>query len=159
MEPKNRGLEDDSLFQFSVNFRFHGKKPSEVVYPKNSWWSLAKTPSGWWLNQPLWKNMLVKLDHFLNFRGENKKCLTNHHLDNIIKTPRIESSNWLGLSYEIIPPKHQWFLCQKRPEKFFQKQTPPSRLTHCGLHPGAQSQPLMERDNPLKDGAPAPSCR
>ena len=29
---------------------------------------------GWWLNQPLWK-ILVKLEVFPNFRGENKKCL------------------------------------------------------------------------------------
>ncbi len=27
------------------------------------------------------KNMLVKLAHFPNFRGENKKCLFNHPLE------------------------------------------------------------------------------
>ena len=35
-------------------------------------------PSGWWLNQPIWK-ILVKLDHFPNFRDENQKCLSCHH--------------------------------------------------------------------------------
>ena len=29
----------------------------------------------WWLNQPIWKNMLVKLDIFTNFRDENKNYL------------------------------------------------------------------------------------
>ena len=33
--------------------------------------------SSWWF-QPIWK-ILLKLDHFPNFRGENKKCW-NHHL-------------------------------------------------------------------------------
>ena len=31
--------------------------------------------TGWWLNQPIWKNMLVKFDHFPKDRGENKKYL------------------------------------------------------------------------------------
>ena len=35
----------------------------------------------WWLNQPIWKNMLVKLGIFPNFRGENSKKKWNHHLE------------------------------------------------------------------------------
>ena len=43
-------------------------------------------PPGWssqaglWI-QPIWKNMLVTLDPFPNFRGKNKKYIWNHHLD------------------------------------------------------------------------------
>ena len=33
------------------------------------------TGADWWLNQPIWKNMLVKLDHFPKVRGENEKYL------------------------------------------------------------------------------------
>ena len=29
--------------------------------------------SSWWLNQPIWKNMIVKLDHFPKVRGESSK--------------------------------------------------------------------------------------
>ena len=36
--------------------------------------------SSWWLNQPIWKNMLVKLNHVPNFRDEHQKCLSCHHL-------------------------------------------------------------------------------
>ena len=38
--------------------------------------------SGWWLNQPILKNMIIKLDHFPNFfRGEHvKNYLSCHHL-------------------------------------------------------------------------------
>ena len=32
---------------------------------------------GWWLNQPIWKIRLVKLDNFPNFRGENYKNIWN----------------------------------------------------------------------------------
>ena len=42
--------------------------------------------SGWWLNQPHPKNMLVKMDHFHNFRDEHsKKSLSCHHLECHIK--------------------------------------------------------------------------
>ena len=40
--------------------------------PKASWW---------WLNQPIWKNMLGKLDHFPKVWGENNKDLSCHHLE------------------------------------------------------------------------------
>ncbi len=36
--------------------------------------------SSWWF-QPIWK-ILVKLDHFPRDRGENRKYLSRHHLDN-----------------------------------------------------------------------------
>ena len=37
--------------------------------------------SGWWLNQPIWRNMLVKMGSSSpNFRGEHKKYLSCHHL-------------------------------------------------------------------------------
>ena len=32
-----------------------------------------ETISGWWLNQPIWTNMHVKLDHVPNFWGEDRK--------------------------------------------------------------------------------------
>ena len=35
----------------------------------------CKTFSSWW-----WLNQLVKLDHFLNFRGKQQKNVWNHHL-------------------------------------------------------------------------------
>ncbi len=34
-----------------------------------------KLNTGWWLNHPSEKNMLVKLKLFPNLRGENKKCV------------------------------------------------------------------------------------
>jgi len=34
------------------------------------------------------KNMLVKLDHFPKVRGENKKRLSCHHLENILNAPK-----------------------------------------------------------------------
>ena len=40
---------------------------------------LKKNSVGLVFSTPL-KNMLVKLDHFPNFRGENKKYLSCHHL-------------------------------------------------------------------------------
>jgi len=33
-----------------------------------------------WLNHPFEENMLVKMDHFPKFRGENEKYLSCHHL-------------------------------------------------------------------------------
>ena len=36
--------------------------------------------ASWWFQL---KNMLVKLDHFPNFRGKNKKCLSCYHLYSI----------------------------------------------------------------------------
>ena len=37
-------------------------------------WRISNDGISWWLNQPFWK-ILVKLDHFPNFRGEHaKKC-------------------------------------------------------------------------------------
>ena len=32
-----------------------------------------QSTTGWWLNQSIWKNMLVKLDHETPNRGENSK--------------------------------------------------------------------------------------
>ena len=37
-------------------------------------WAVIKT--GWWLNQPIWKILVPG-------RGENKKCLSCHHLENL----------------------------------------------------------------------------
>ena len=42
-------------------------------------------PDSWlirWLNQPIWKILLVKLDHFPKVQGENSKNIWNHHLGN-----------------------------------------------------------------------------
>ena len=41
--------------------------------------TLPRTTS-WWLNQPIWK-MWFNWDHFPKDWGENKKCLSCHHLD------------------------------------------------------------------------------
>ena len=49
---------------------------------------IINTTSSWWF-QPLWK-ILVKLEIFPNFRGENKKYLSCHHLDFISS----ETSTW-----------------------------------------------------------------
>ena len=46
-------------------------KGSRIVFQS----SIFRCFSGLWLNQPIWKNMLVKIGIFPNFRGENKKCL------------------------------------------------------------------------------------
>ena len=43
--------------------------------------------TSWWLNQPLWKNMLVKLDHLPRDRGKKSKDNWNHHLETIQKSP------------------------------------------------------------------------
>ena len=50
--------------------------------------------SSWWLNQPMWKNMLVKLDHFQG-RGGNKKYLSCHHLvlDDTFRMKNVTSNN------------------------------------------------------------------
>ena len=40
----------------------------------------SQTTSSWWLNQPNWKKMLVKLGIFSPNRGENKKYLSCHQL-------------------------------------------------------------------------------
>ena len=45
--------------------------------------STKKWLSSWWF-QPNWNNIkVVKFDHFPNFRGEHKKSLSCHHLDNM----------------------------------------------------------------------------
>ena len=44
------------------------------------WSCFSSTIPSWWLNQPILKKMLVKLEHLPNFRGENTKCLSCHHL-------------------------------------------------------------------------------
>ncbi len=33
--------------------------------------------TGWWLNQPIWKNMLVQLDQFPKDGGEDLKNMTH----------------------------------------------------------------------------------
>ena len=46
--------------------------PHSYIMEKNTH-SKLKPYSGWRLNQPTWKNMLVKLDYFPRDRGEHKK--------------------------------------------------------------------------------------
>ena len=48
------------------------------------------TQTSWWLNQPIWKNMNVKFDHFPKGprdRGESKKYLSCHHQIHKGRTP------------------------------------------------------------------------
>ena len=64
---------------------------------------------------PIWKNMLVKLDHFPNFRGWKIKNISNHHLVyDYIFTKKINHS-WIGKYTPFIPmdpwlPHRQFFL-------------------------------------------------
>ena len=47
--------------------------------------------TGWWF-QPIWKNISQNGFIFPNFRGENKKSLSCHHLENLY--PKIVSEVW-----------------------------------------------------------------
>ena len=40
-----------------------------------------KYTTSWWLNQAIFKKMLVKLDHFPQNTGWKLKNVWNHHLD------------------------------------------------------------------------------
>ena len=58
--------------------------PSEI--PCSALWGpwnskVSNFIPGWWLNQPIWKNMSQHGFIFPNFRGENSKNVWNHHLD------------------------------------------------------------------------------
>ena len=50
---------------------------------------ILKRISSWWVVSTHLKNMLAKLDHFPNFRGENKKYLSCHHPVTIPQDPCI----------------------------------------------------------------------
>ena len=61
--------------------------------------------TSWWF-QPIWK-ILVKLDIFPNFRGENKKCLSCHHLDQVYfgneyVTVQSRKTNQIGTSGRVV---------------------------------------------------------
>ena len=46
---------------------------TKIPWKTHRWRLSSFTKPSWWF-QPLWR-IFVKLDHFPNFRGENKKCL------------------------------------------------------------------------------------
>ena len=57
----------------------HVYKPLQIHQYRSSWW-----------NQPIWKNIFVKLDHFFpNFRDEHEKCLSCDHLVPHFGWPRL----------------------------------------------------------------------
>ena len=56
------------------------------------------TMTSWWF-QPIWKICSSKWDHFPRVRGENKKCLSCHHLDDYGRKGQMEISilqTWLA---------------------------------------------------------------
>ena len=56
---------------------------------------VAKRMAGWWLfPNPFEKYDILKLDHFPNDRGENKKYLSCHHLDEKPETEFWDSIFW-----------------------------------------------------------------
>ena len=67
-----------SLAEFPNSWRIHQhccyihhphKDPRLHLLPPLHW------IPGWWLNQPIWKDMIVKLDHLPQNRGKNQKYL------------------------------------------------------------------------------------
>ncbi len=57
---------------------FFKHQPSPTLFNIHRWRTHhLQHDTDWWLNQPIWK--IVKLDHFLKVRAENKK-IWNHHL-------------------------------------------------------------------------------
>ena len=50
------------------------------IIRETKWKKSHQKNSSWWF-QPIWK-IVDKLDHFPNFRSENKKYLSCHHLEN-----------------------------------------------------------------------------
>ena len=65
-----------------------------------------KPKSGWWLNQPIWKICSSKWESSPG-RGENKKCLSCHHLE----MDHLQGSWW------IINPNFMHFLYKGHPSK------------------------------------------
>ena len=74
-------IQVSKYFQLKM-FTFHQAKPiqSQFVCCQQTPTQKHKTRgniriTSWWLNQPLWKNMLVKMDSSSPNRDEHKKCL------------------------------------------------------------------------------------
>ena len=66
----------------SCSLKNHWRHASHIIYWVSpvmgswghwvsKWILLLKIVTSWWLNQPIWTNMLVKLDHFLMGRKSN----------------------------------------------------------------------------------------
>ena len=69
---------------FVKGYFFHRCSPFFSHSPSTFWRALnVLRVTGWWC-QPIWK-IVVKLDIFPNFRGENSKNLWNHHLGKLCK--------------------------------------------------------------------------
>ena len=98
--------------------KFSGQKPPKQHTDTQITHIPGHTFSGWWLNQPIWK-ILVKLDHFPNFRVENKQSLK--------PTPRW----WLSIIPKSSSPKSLvFYLFSKPPPSFlsvFSKENKPPR--------------------------------
>ena len=86
--------------------RFRTWKPSFSGSHVKLWGCIFLNSTRWWFfTNPVEK--IVKLDHFPNFRGENKKYWRNHHLVNI--NPNVQSLSpkpWLPTP----PPVVHWNL-------------------------------------------------
>ena len=60
----------------SFSYQWVGLSPSLQQSDERSvMWFVKGTMTSWWLNQPIWKNMLVKLEIISPNRGENKQYL------------------------------------------------------------------------------------
>ena len=69
---------------------------------------------GGWTN-PFLKNMLVKLDHFPKFRGENQKCLSCHHLVSDYITSFHSRCRWVSKQISFVRDVlHQSRICPVR---------------------------------------------
>ena len=86
------GLEDDPFLLGKVTFQGQTVKLLGGYLPQLRWQYGRTVPcrvqylfsfSSWWLDQPILKDMFVKLDHLPRNSGWKIKNHQNHHIDNI----------------------------------------------------------------------------
>ena len=86
-----------TLVGFNGKYGFHVGFPKTKKSLKSDECVMEKMKSDWLFHTQL-KNMLVKLDPFPRDRGENKKCLSCHHLEiiQVAKASEVELSGFTG---------------------------------------------------------------
>ena len=75
------------------------------------WWCSLKICSGWWLNQPIWKNMLLKMGIFPIIKV-NIRHIWNHH-------PVLAETSWTVSIWNLTVPENERMSPEKGP---FQKE-------------------------------------
>ena len=131
--------------------------PSESEFPgsptKSQLWCNASlvcaklSNSAWWVgellvggfNQPIWRNMMVKLDHLPRVRGENNKSVSCHHLAKIrrINVGLADSGNIARRVWFQAPPSSTW----EPPETY--KRDPNHSHTNHGIGSMRMGVPLF----------------